>query len=533
MKKIVSFILALILLLCTACSNQANTNSSNTSSTNQNTSDDSSNAEPTAGGTVHIATLGDISTMLPWKLRGSTDRQYGCIIFEKLLNIGEDGEPVPFLAEEYTADVENLTYTFKIRQGVTFHDGSELNAEVVKWNLDMYKAEGAQSNAFLSNMDHVEVADEYTVVMHLSQWDALIPYYIAREGGCGYIASQAAYEENGEEWFAENPVSTAPFRFVSWERDVGVTLEKYPDYWQGEPKLDGVKFDIYSTALVAQAAFENGDIHAMMMADLDMADTLKAEGFSVTGSAVPSTCHTICFEAQNPDDPFSDILVRQAAAYAIDEAGITAALLGEDATVTNQYAKPGSAYYNDEIEGYPYNPDKAKELLAEAGYANGFDTVLYYNSTTDLPANICQVVAEQLGQVGINVTLSPVDNAAYSTMIDGWDGGLFLHSGSIDSGTAAVISGSYARNATSGIGLNSFVHPEELYVAIETGQSSSPEECIENFKLAQKIIFQDEVMLKAIAVAPSVSITAPTLHDSDIGATLGSSADLWDAWLEQ
>ncbi len=545
MKKLIALILAVVMVLSmVACTSD---NTPEQPDANQPAADTQQSVEPTEstvpedqedaavkGGILKIAVTGDASSMLAHKLRGPIDRTYGCVIFEKLFNFDVNGTPYPFLLESYEEDTTNLTYTLHVREGIKFHDGSDLNADVVAWNLQLYKDQGAQSASFLGNVDKIEATDEYTVVLTLSAWDSLLPVYMAREGGCGYIVSKQAWETYGEDYCKEHPVTTAPFQFVSWEHDAVVKLEKFADYWQGEPNLDGVELCVYNSMLVAQAAMESGEVHAMMnISDTEVVDYLGMLGFNVVLGGIPASAHTIGFECMKEDDPFNDIRVRQAACYALDGAAIGEAIYGDYAKATTQYCLPGTPYYSEDVTGCPYNPEKAKELLAEAGYPNGFDTVIYVNSSNQVGVDTVTIVIEQLKQVGINVEIQLRDNAQYTTLIDGWDGGLIYHSGGIDSGAAAFVSGSFARNLTSGIGLKSFDKPDELYDLIDAGKAGDVETCRESFQKAQYIIFEQECMLKCLYVVMPVAVTTPNLHDSDIGATGGTSSDLWDAWLEQ
>ena len=545
MKKLFALILAALMVLSmVACTNDSKPEQPDA---NSPATDTQQSAEPTEttdpeekedvavkGGILKIATTGDISSMLAHKLRGGTDRAFGCVIFEKLFNFDSTGTPYPFLLESYEEDPVNLTYTLHVRKGIKFHDGSDLNADVVAWNLQLYKDQGVQSASFLGSVDKIEAIDEYTVVLTLSAWDSLIPVYMAREGGCGYIVSKQAWETYGEDYCKEHPVTTAPFQFVSWEHDTAVKLEKFADYWQGEPNLDGVEICVYNSMLVAQAAMESGEVHAMMnISDTEVVEYLGMLGFNVTLGGIPSSAHTIAFECIKEGDPFSDIRVRQAASYALDGSAIGSAIYGEYAKATTQYCLPGTPYYSEDVTGYPYNPEKAKELLAEAGYPNGFDTVIYVNSQSQIGIDVVTIVIEQLAQVGINAEIQLRDNAQYSQLVDGWDGGMLYHAGGIDSGAAAFVSGSYARDLTSGIGLKSFDKPDELYDVIAEGKAGDAETCQKCFQKAQYIIFEQECMLKCLYNVLPLAVTAPGLHDSDIGATGGTSSDLWDAWLEQ
>lgn len=490
-------------------------------------------SESKEGGILKISVAGDASSLLAYKLRGGTDRAYGCVIFEKLLNLDGNGNPYPYLLESYEQDPEGKTYTLHIKKGIKFHDGSVLNADVVKWNLDIYKEKGAQNKSFLGNLNRVEVVDEYTVKMILDNWDALIPFYMAREGGCGYVMSKEAYEKNGEDWCKENFVSTGPFKCVKWNHDSGLILERFDDYWQGRPYLDGVELNIYRDNATIEAAFLTGDVQAVMMTNSEVADYLGPQGFNITVAGIPSNAQTVAFESAKTTDPFHDIRVRQAACYALDTVAITKAMWGDYGEPATQYAKTGATYWSDKIDGYQYNPEKAKALLAEAGYPNGFNTTIIVNSQGGTGQILAQILIEQWAQVGIKVEMKLLDNAAYSILVDGWDGGMFLHGMGMDAGVPAQIAGSYADGLTSGIGLKSFDRPANLGPTIAAGCASDAEGVIKYFKEAQEIIFQDNVLLKAIAVTFPIAVTSPKLHDDGIGATASSSADLWDAWLEK
>ena len=188
------------------------------------------------------------------------------------------------------------------------------------------------------------------------------------------MASQKAYEEGGEEGFEANPVGTGPFAFKSMNRDTEKVFAKFADYWQGEPYLDTVTIKIYSDSLVAQAAMQNGDAQMMYCTDYKLVDELKASGCTAA-LGVPSQIALLCFNCTDKENnPFYDVKVRQAVSYAIDKEALIESIYSGYASVTNQFAPAGSVFYNKETKGYEYNEEKAKELLKEAGYENGFKT---------------------------------------------------------------------------------------------------------------------------------------------------------------
>lgn len=486
---------------------------------------------PVSGGTLNVAVTGNPTSLLSWVLRGPIDRAYGCVIFEKLFNFDENGDPIPYLLDSYEQDPKALTYTFHIKKGVKFHDGSDLNAEVVKWNIDIYKEKGVQRASFLGSLDYVEIVDEFTVVLHLNTWDALIPFVMAREGGCGYIQSKLAYETYGESWAKENPVTTAPFKFVAWNRDTQVVLERFDEYWQGKPYLDGITFVMFQDIASAQAAFLTGDVHAMMNATREVAEVLGSQGFNIVVGGIPAQCYTVGFNSLNKNDPFSDLRVRQAASHVMDREIIATVLFGDFGEATTQYARKGTTYYNNEVDGYPYNIEKAKKLMAEAGYANGFSTQIHANATSADSVKLAQILVETLSKINIKAEIKLYDTAAYTSLVDGWERGLFIHGMGMDAGVAPQIAGSYKDGLTSGIGLKAFDRPENLGKIIAEGSASDTAGLIENFKIAQRVIFQDSLLLNALAVNFPIAITSPKVHDAGFGATVSTSADVWDAWL--
>lgn len=538
MKKVFAFLLAVSMLLTLAACGGAQDSAkspatgsakpdtpANTQSAAQDTAQ-SGTSEPTRGGVLKVAAT-EPDSMLVYRWRnGGTALQ---AIYEGLMVFDETGTPQPFLAESVTGDVDSLTYTIQLKPGITFHDGSELTAEVCKWNLDMYKAEGVLSSSFFSNVESVEVTGDYTVVIHLSAWDSLLPSALCRNPG--YMESKLAHDTYGADYCAMNPVGTGPFKFVRYEQGVSISVEKYADYWQGEPYLDGIDFVVYTTPLVAQAALENGDIHVWQASDYSIAKYLKDEGFNVIQSAIPYVCYAISFNCVG-DDPLADIRVRQAIAYAIDRDAIGTILEDEYGIVTNQYVPAGSVFFNDAIQGYPYNVEKAKELLKDAGYPNGFSTsvVVYDNMSSN---DICLILRDQLAEVGITLEVKSVDIGSYLLNIDGWGSGMIAHPMTLDNGIDSQLAAIFRQGLSSGLGVTSFLHPDDLNENILNGLNSTGDESVQYFQEAMRLIFDEYCMVKAIAVNSRATVESPSVHDTGIGAVSSYSATLWKAWLEQ
>lgn len=521
MKRMTALLLALLLLFAIGCAPAVNEEQQPEATANgENATDDTNHP---MGGDIVVATTLTTNTMSPFEIRGAS--VYAELLYESLLRLDEEGVPQPYLAETFEEDIDSLTYTIKLREGILFHDGSELTAEVAKWNLDTYKERGVLSSSFLSKLESVEVTDEYTIVLHMSEWDAFLPYALARPLGCGYMVSKEAYEKDGVD-----TVSTGPFKLDSWEQGVYTKVVKFEDYWQGEPYLDSVTLQVFASTVVAQASLETGEIDAIFNTDYDSTSYLASEGYTVYTTAIPASNHTICFHCVNEEDPFSNLLVRQAVCYAIDREVIADALFAGYGEASTQYGAPGSMYYNEDVTGYEYDAEKAKQLLAEAGYPDGFSTTLTAFSVP-LWMDICQVVVEQLAEVGITVEINVVDGAGYAVAVDGWGGGMLFHPMGMDNGAASQIAANFVQGLESGLGVSSFIHPDDLNAKIQEACVSETAEATEMFKEVQKMIFEDYCLLKSIGVTYSTTVVNPDLIDSGLGAITSSSHTLWKAYL--
>ena len=523
MKKLLMIVLAIALTLVPLFAGGSSENATVPENQGVNGSE-----KVTKGGTLTIAITADAASMLPTVIRSPTNLYYASACFETLMNFDANGVPQPFLAESVTENVSNLTYTIELKKGILFHDGTELTAEVCKWNIDHYKAEGVLSTSFYSKLESVEVAGPYTVVLHLSSWDSAIPNALARE--CGYMISKEAYEKDPK-GFGENPVGTGAFKFKSWEHGVSMSFEKFDKYWQGEPLLDGVEFVIYKNELVAQAALISGEVHIISPLSFNITDSLKADGYNVSVMKVPQTCYTICINCV-ADSPLANVKVRQALAYAIDADAIIPVLFGDYATATNQYGLPGSTYFDETVQ-IKYDLAKAKELMKEAGYEKGFSTTLtVVNSERSI--KFCQVVAEQLAEIGINVELKLVDGGAYMKAVDTWESGLLLHTMSMYNGINSQLAGNFRQGLSGGaLGSGSFLHPDDLNKVLNDACEADRETSIKLFKESQHMIFEDYCMLRAICVTNQAFVSSPKLHDCGYAENTPYYSSFYKAWLEK
>ena len=376
---------------------------------------------PRYGGILRVSDVADPPIIgYPVKIiRGDADRQGGTAI-ESLFRYDTNGDLMPWLATGFKQDEKNKAIILTLRKGVKFHDGTDFNAEAVKWNLEQFiaaKAAGAQRIA------SIIVVDEYTVRINLSEWDITALGNLA--GRVGMIISPTACKKNGPDWAAAHPIGTGPFEFVSWEKDKRTTFKKFNGYWQkGKPYLDGVQWTNITDPLTREMAFRSGELDVALFLDWRGLKKLESEGYVVNRVGVGGAS-TFVPDSANPNSPWSKLKVRQAAQHAINTEELVQTVLNGEASATNQWTYKGSPAYNPAVVGYPYNPEKAKQLLKEAGYPDGFKTKLLFRKGFYEE----QVMAAQgyLRAVGIDAELDPAMQARWDTSAMGgtWEGLIF------------------------------------------------------------------------------------------------------------
>lgn len=321
------------------------------------------------------------------------------------------------LATNYVISADGKSITLSLRKGVKFHDGTDFNAKAAKWNLDR-AMEGKQSGT--STWTSIDIIDDYTVRINMSQYDSTVLYNLGSV--CGIMISPTAFEKYGLDKIRAHPVGTGPFKFVSFEPEVRLKYAKFEDYWQkGFPYLDGLEFNFIKDTMVQAAAFEAGEGHIIYRASHKQARDLNAKGYEVIANQLS---HLVTFftDSARPGSPFADKRVREAIEYAIDRDAIAKATGYGFSKGLHQLAIPGYVGYNEELKGRPYNPEKAKQLLAEAGYKDGFRTKL--SAETNCRD---QMVAVQgfLSKVGIRGDVEIITRGKYTQYRSEGHTGLF------------------------------------------------------------------------------------------------------------
>lgn len=329
---------------------------------------------PKHGGTLRIGSP-TIGGNIGWPATATGTNSVAQYYYETLLRGDEKGNLQPWLAESYKVAEDRKSITFTVRKGVKFHDGSDLTAEVVKWNLDIYVKTVPQIGS-------VEVVDPYTVRVAFKTWDNSLPSTFADANSAFQMVSKAAYDKNGQAWITTHPVGTGPFTVAGQASDANMKLVKNPNYWATDgagnklPYLDEVDFVFVDAADTQENMAKAGEIDLVtpIYPGRQAADYQKL-GWSVSTS--PDVNDVWAPDSGHADSPWSNQKVREAAEYAVDRASI-AKLFGYGyLKAPNQIpCRSTLAYDPNYALGRNYDPAKAKQLLAEAGYPKGFSTKL-------------------------------------------------------------------------------------------------------------------------------------------------------------
>jgi peptide/nickel transport system substrate-binding protein len=335
-------------------------------------------------------------------------------VFEALVDRNNDLEIGPGLAESWEY-LDDTTLQFNLRQGVQFHNGEPFNAEAVKFTFDrLLGEEGAKGpqQANYTSIDHVEIVDEFTVNFILKSND---PVLITKLAGYGAAIVPPKYiEEKGDEHFNNNPVGTGPFKMVSYEQDNKVILEKNENYWkEGLPKLDKVTFRIIPESSTRIAELQTGAIDIMKKIEMSQVSAVEEKGFLTLKDVGSPTVYQLRFDVSKA--PVDDVLVRQAINYAIDKEAIIDEILGGFGNPISTFQSELSFGNNPDLKPYPYDPEKAKELLKEAGIAEGTEIEVFINGSDATFKEITQIVSFYLGEVGLKLNINAVEGSTLSS----------------------------------------------------------------------------------------------------------------------
>ncbi len=322
---------------------------------------------------------------------------------ESLVKVDRHGKLVPSLAERWhTAD--NKNYTFFLKKGVRFHNGRELKAADVKFCFER-ALNPETKHPYAKDYDAVGdiiVKDDYTVTFALKTVNANFLQNIARAGA-------AIYPREAVDTLKSHPIGTGPFRFEEWVRGDRVVLVKNGDYHvKGLPKLDRVTFRFITDPNAVLAALKAGDIDVSLfgLGPEHVQDLLKDARFQVISG---DTTNDVILSMNNSRKPYTDVRVRRAMTYGINKSDVLKGAMFGMGKILGTNVDPLNPYYVDMSKAMPYDPARAKQLLAEAGYPNGFDTVLKVTPQYEYTVRSGQVIADNLKKSGVNVKIEQIE----------------------------------------------------------------------------------------------------------------------------
>jgi peptide/nickel transport system substrate-binding protein len=331
-------------------------------------------------------------------------------LHDALLKATPESRNAPSLAESVQASEDGLTYDFVLRNGGRFHNGDPVTADDVKFSFERYH--GASQSMLKQRVAAVETPDAQHVRFKLKEpWPDFLTFY-AGVSGAAWIVPRKYLSQVGDEGFKKAPIGAGPYRFVSFTPGVELVLEAFDAYWRNPPKVKRLVMKVIPDEATRLAALKRGEIDIAYSIRGELAEELQqTPGLTLKAVILQGVFCVYLVDQWDPKSPWHDVRVRRAANLAIDRKTINDAITRGYSHIT------GNPFVPDMFEFYwqppppVYDPAQAKQLLAEAGYPNGFDAGAYNCDSSY--TNLAEAVVNNLGEVGIRTRLRPLERAAY------------------------------------------------------------------------------------------------------------------------
>lgn len=383
--------------------------------------------------TLVVATDSDIHSPDVTRYQNLTDIFATTNMFDSLTWRGMDGSTEPMIATKWDVSGDGLQWTVDIRTDVVFHNGEPLTADDVAYSILRMAAEeyAEPINQYWSMVEDAEVVDDDTVVFRLSEPNGLFMQQAVR----GYIVPKDYIERVGDEAFSAAPVASGPYKFVEWIPGQRLALEANGDYWQGAPAIKNLIIRPIVEEASRTAALRSGEVDVVHPLGLDQLQLVEDDPELDVRSTDSIERVRLIFDTTKP--PFNDVRVRKAVNHAINKQQLVEELLEGHADVTAGVAVPLEEGYNPDLQPYSYDPQRARQLLAEAGHGGGLTVDFAVRTGYPKAEEITQAIAGYLAEVGIQTKMRLYDAAGYADAsrdktlpplsFSGWGGGGQFH----------------------------------------------------------------------------------------------------------
>ncbi|MCG3088020.1 glutathione ABC transporter substrate-binding protein [Sporosarcina cyprini] len=503
-KWLFVLVLAFSMILA-ACGGGSGNKSSEKENGDTSSNIDEGKGEGVEGGDLVLAVLSDASSLDP---AGSNDVPSSVVqanIYETLVNRDDDNKIIEGLATSWEA-IDDTTYEFKLREGVTFHDGEPFNAEAVKVNLErILDPEVASPRYFLYEMiTEIIVKDEYTVQIKTEYPFAPLLAHLSHNGGsmvspksieADYAAMQN--DEKSGSVISTAPVGTGYFKFDSWTPGSEIKLVRNDDYWGDKVHVDTVTFKVVPESGTRNADLETGYVHIADPVQPNEVADMNAGSYAKVNQQTSSSLAYLGFNTEK--EPFNDPKVRKAISMLVNKDDISEGVYDGFGVPAKGPLAPGIFGYNEDAKPVEYNPEEAKKLLEEAGYGDGFKTSIWTNDNPQRQ-QIAVLVQEELKKVNIEADINVMEFGAYLDKTAAGEHEMFIlgwsnSTGDADYGMYALFHSSQKGDP----GNRSFYENPEVDKLLEEGRrESDPEKRIEIYNKVQEHLIEDAPMVYLI-----------------------------------
>ncbi|MFC4352591.1 ABC transporter substrate-binding protein [Fodinicurvata halophila] len=495
--------------------------------------------EPKRGGTANVVIQPEPPSLDLGMVQNAPTQMVAGNIFESLLKYDHDLDPIPNLATDWEVNEDGTVYTFNLKEGVKWHDGENFTAEDVIFSMDeMLRETNPRLRVNLEHVEKMEALDDYTVRFTLKQ--PFGPFLGLFEVGTvpmwpAHIYQGTNYQETADD---NPPIGTGPFKFEEWDRGTYIHLVRNDDYHvEGQPYLDEIYWHVIPDAASRAVAYENGEIDILpggSIENFDVPRLAEMDNTCMTTKGWEYFAPLAWMWLNNREAPLDDKRVRQAIMYAIDKEFAQEVVWNDQGRVATGPVNSVTRFYTDDVKDYSYDPDKAKELLEEAGY-DGEEIRLLPLPYGETWQRWAEAVQQNLEEVGINVDMEATDVGGWNQRLNEWDYDMaFTYLYQYGDPALGVTRNYISDNIAKGSPWNNVAgyKNERVDELAEKGAVAFPDEKrAEIYKEMQQILVED------VPVAWLLELEFPTIYRCDVKnlvtTAIGVNDGFADAWLDR